>query len=185
MPHSVRVEALGPWGQPTLTLVVDGSIYQAYSRHDNRYFTGDATPRKLSQFISIPLRAEDLFRLLSGQPPIQPFDHAEADAARESRGGILSLYKGSGRLKQRIWFKEDANVVEQVDVFDGWGRFQYRVWFGDFRLQESLYQPYAIMISDKEGPLWSLDTEKFQAQVSIPDGAFTLEAHDLPGATHQ
>jgi hypothetical protein len=178
------VEALGPWGQPTLILVVDGSIYQAYSRQDNRYFTGDATSRNLSRFISIPLRAEDLFRLLSGQPPIQPFDHAKAVAAGEGRGGILSLYKGSGRLKQRIWFKEDENVVEQVDVFDGWGRFQYRVWFGDFRLQELLYHPYAMMISDSEGPLCSLETEKFQAQISIPDGAFILEAYDVPGATH-
>lgn len=67
-PHSVRVETLGPWGQPILTLIVHGSTYHAYSRQDNRYFTGEATPRNLSRFISMPLSAEDLFQLLSGNP---------------------------------------------------------------------------------------------------------------------
>jgi hypothetical protein len=185
MPQRIRVEALGLWGQPILTLVVDGSIYQAYSRQDDRYFTGDATPRRLSHLLSIPLKAEDLFRLLSGQPPIKPFDHAEASAAREGRGEMLSLYRGSRRLKQRIWFKEDGNVVEQVDVFDNWGHLEYRVCFGDFRRQGSLYHPYAMIISDNEGLLWSLDTERFQAPVSIPDGAFTLDTRDLPDAMRQ
>lgn len=85
---------------------------------------------------------------------------------------------------QRIWLEEDAKTVEQADVFDGWGRLQYRVGFDDFRTVESLRHPYAMTISDKQGPLWSLDTEKFWAQVSIPESSYTLEASDLEGVNY-
>ena len=175
-PQKLRVETLGPWGQPTLTLVINGSSFFLHTHHDNRYFKGDATAGNLSRFVSVPVRAEDLVGLLSGQPPILPFHHAKIRASTAEGGGwLLSLHKKWGRLIEKIWLKDDEKGVEQVEVFDGWGNLQYKVAFSDFDQMESLCLPHRIAISDTQGLLWSLTVEKFWTKVSIPEGAYTLE----------
>ena len=174
-PQNLRVETLGPWGQPILTFVINGSNFFLHSRQDNRYFKGGATVGNLSRFVSVPVRAEDLFGLLSGQPPILPFHHAKIRASTAEGGWLLSLHKKWGRLIEKIWLKDDGKGVEQVEVFDSWGNLQYRVAFSEFHEMESLCLPHRIAISDTEGPIWLLTVEKFWTGVSIPDGVYTLE----------
>jgi hypothetical protein len=174
-PQNLRVETLGPWGQPTLTFIINGSTFLLHSREDNRYFKGDATVENLSRFLSMRVRPEDLFGLLSGHPPILPFHHAKIRPSTAEGGWLLSLYKKWGRLIERIWLKGDAKAVEQVEVFDGWGNLQYRTAFSEFHQMESLCLPHRIAISNADGPLWSLTVEKFWTKVSIPEEAYTLE----------
>lgn len=176
--QNLRVETVGPWGQPTLTFVINGSSFFLYSRRDNRYFKGDATVRNLSRFVSMPVRPEDLIRLLSGQTPILPFHHAKIRAPVAEEPRLLSLHDKWGRVIEKIWLKHDANTVEQIEVFDGWGELQYRVTFNEFHQMESLCLPHRIAISDRQGPLWSLTVEKLWTNVVIPDGAYTLEVSD-------
>jgi len=179
-PQSLRVETLGPWGQPVATFIINGSSLFLHSRQDNRYFKGDATVRNLSRFVSMPVRAEDLFGLLSGQPPVIAFHHAKIRASRGEGGGwLLSLYKKWGRLIEKIWLADDTKTVERVEVFDDRGNLRYTIQFSDFHQMESSCLPHRIAISDLDGPLWSLTVEKFRTNVSIPDGAYTLE---VPGA---
>ena len=178
-PQNLRVEILGPWGQPTLSFVINESRFFLHSRQDNRYFKGDATADNLSRFVSVPVRAKDLFGLLSGQPPILPFHHAKIRASTGEGGWLVSLYRKWGRLIENIWLKDDARTVEQVEVFDSWGNVQYRVAFSEFHELESLFLPHKITISNTEGLLWSLTVEKFRTKISVPDGAYTL---DVSGA---
>ncbi len=174
-PQNLRLETLGPWGQPTLTFIINGSTFLLHSHEDNRYFRGNATVKNLSRFLSMCVRAEDLFGLLSGQPPILPFHHAKIRPSSAEGGWLLSLYKKWGRLSERLWLKDDAKAVEQVEVFDGWGILQYRIAFSEFHQIESGCLPHRIAISKADGPLWSLTVEKFWTKVSIPKEAYTLE----------
>lgn len=178
-PQNLRVETLGPWGQITLTFIINGSRFFIYSSNDNRYFKGKASTRNISRFLSIPLRAGDLVGLLSGQPPIFPFHHAKIQALTAEDGWLLSLYKKWGRLIEKIWLNKDAMTVDKVEVFDGWGNLQYRVLFSEHHKVESLCLPHRLSISDRKGPLWSLTVEKYWTKVSISDEAYTLE---VPGA---
>ncbi len=174
-PQNLRVETLGPWGQPTFTFIINGSTFLLYSREDNRYFKGDATAENLSRFLSMRMRAEDLFGLLSGQPPILPFHHVKIRPSTAEGGWLLSLYKKWGRVIERMWLKDDARAVEQVEVFDGWGNIEYRIALSEFHQIESHYLPHRIAISNADGPIWSLTVEKFWTKVSIPEEAYTLE----------
>ncbi len=174
-PRNLRVETLGPWGQPVLTFVINGSDFVVHSRPDNHYFRGDATVGNLSRFASIPVRADDLFRLLSGQPPILPFHHAKVRISSADGGWLLNLYGKWGRLVEKIWLQDDAKTVERVEVLDEWGELQYRIVFSEFHQTESFRLPHNIAISDPEGPVWSLMVERFWINVAIPDGAYTLE----------
>ncbi len=174
-PHNLRVETLGPWGQPTMTFVLNGSNFFLYSRRDNHYFKGDATVSNLSRFASIPLKGEELFKLLSGQPPIFPFHYGKIRAASADGKWILDLYEKWGRLVERVWLDDAATAVEKVEVFDKWGNLHYRIAFSDFHQTESFLLPYRIAISDPERLVCSLMVEQFWTNVSIPDRAYTIE----------
>jgi len=177
-PQNLRVETLGPWGQPSLTLVVNEGAFFLYSRQDNRYVKGEATARNLSRLVSVPVKPEDLFAFLSGQPPILPFHRAKIRASTKEGGWVISLYKTWGRLVEKIWLKDDETTVEQIEISDGWGHLQYRIAFNEFHQVESFHLPHRIEISDPEGPLWSIRVERFWTNVSIPDGAYNI---DVPG----
>ncbi|MBW1739553.1 MAG: DUF4292 domain-containing protein [Deltaproteobacteria bacterium] len=174
-PQKLRIETLGPWGQPTMTFVINGASFFVHSRQDNRCFKGNASVDNLSRFISVPVSAQDLFDLLSGQAPILPFHRAKIQALKGEGRWLLSLYKKWGRLIEKIWLRDDAKVIEQVEVFDGWGNLQYRIAFSEFQQVESICVPQRIVASEPQGVLWVLMVEKFWTQVSIPDGAYTLE----------
>ena len=174
-PQNLRVETLGPWGQPYLTLVVNGPAFTLYSHQENRRVTGKATTRNLSRFTSVPLRPEDLFTLLSGRPPILPYHRAKIHVSATGNGWLIRLYKTWGRLIEKIWLKDDETTVEQIEVFDGWGDLQYRIAFSEFYDVESYDLPHRIEISDPEGPLWSIIVERFWTNVAIPEGAYNLE----------
>jgi outer membrane lipoprotein-sorting protein len=174
-PHNLRVETLGPWGQPTMTFVLNGSNFFLHSRRDNHYFRGDATASNLSRFASIPVKGEDLFKLLSGQPPILPFHYGKIRTASADGRWILNLYERWGRLVEKVWLDDAATTVEKVEVFDKWGNLHYRIAFSDFHQTESFLLPYRIAISDPERLVCSLMVEQFWTNVSIPDGAYTIE----------
>jgi outer membrane biogenesis lipoprotein LolB len=174
-PQNLRVETLGPWGQPTVIFLLNGSSFFLHSRQDNQYFEGDATVENLSRVVSVPVTGEDLFWLLSGQPPILPFHHGKIRTLSGDRGCLLSLHKKWGRVVEKVWLKDDAKTVEKVEVFDGWGDLRYRIVFSEFQQAESFWLPHRIEISDPEGPVCSLMVEKFWTNVSVPEEAFILE----------
>jgi outer membrane lipoprotein-sorting protein len=173
-PQNLRLETLGPWGQPYLTLVVHGPTFALYSHQEDRHVTGKATKRNLSRFASVPMRPEDLFALLSGRPPVLPFHRAKIRISKSGGGWLISLYKTWGRLVEKIWLKEDETTVERVEVLDGWGHLQYRIAFSQFLDVESFHLPHRIEIADSDGPLWSVMVERFWTNIAIPDGAYTL-----------
>jgi hypothetical protein len=174
-PQNIRVETLGPWGQPYLTLVVNGQTFTLYSHQENRCVTGEATKRNLLRFASVPFRPEDLFTLLSGRPPILPYHQAKIHASAAEGGWLIGLYRTWGRLLEKIWLKDDETTVEQIEVFDGWGDLQYRIAFSEFHDVGSYYLAHRIEISDPEGPLWSITVERFWPNIAIPEGAYNLK----------
>jgi hypothetical protein len=123
----------------------------------------------------MPVRPEDLFTLLSGQPPILPFHRAKIRVSSAEGGWLITLCKTWGRVVEKIWLKDDEVTVEQIEVYDGWGSMQYRIAFSEFHGVESFYLPHRIEISDPEGLLWSIMVEQFWTNIPIPDGAYTLD----------
>ena len=179
-PQNVRVETLGAWGQPVFTFVISGSRLILYSRPDNQYYAGDATAQNLSRFLSMPVKAGDLFRLLSGQPPILPFHRTKTRYASIEGAWFLGLYGRWGRLVEKMWMTEDESGVRRADVFNRWEGLQYRVEFNEFDQVESFDLPHRIMISDQDGLVGLLTVEKFWINVPLPEDAFELEVFGTP-----
>ena len=170
-PGNLRVETLGPWGLPHLTFLINGSTFYLYAHAENRCLKGKATARSLSRLVSVPLRVEDLFVVLSGQVPVLPFRHAKMRRSEEERW-CLALYKGWGRLVERMWIAQGGKTVEEIEVFNGLGKFQYRAAFNQVQEVEGIWIPQRIIISNEQGPVLSLHVEEFQTEVAIPAGAY-------------
>lgn len=171
-PGNLRVETLGPWGQPNVTFLMNGSTFYLYAHAENRCFKGKATARNLSHLVSVPVRAEDLFVVFSGRVPVLPFRHAKIRRSEEEGRWCLALYKGWGGLVERMWITDGGKTVEAIEVFDGRGHLHYRAAFNQVQEVEGLEVPQRIIISNKQGPVLSLQVEKFWTNAHIPEGAY-------------
>jgi len=171
-PGNLRVQTLGPWGQPNVTFLINGSTFYLYAHAENRCFKGKATARNLSHLVSVPVRAEDLFVVFSGQVPVLPFRHAKIRRSEEEGRWCLALYKKWGKLVERMWITDGGKTVEAIEVFDGRGHLHYRAAFNHVQEVEGLEVPQGIIISNKQGPVLSLQVERFWTNVHIPEGAY-------------
>lgn len=172
-PGNLRVETLGPWGQPDLTFLMKGSRFYLYAHRENRCFKGKATARNLSRLVSVPVRAEDLFVVFSGQVPVLPYRHAKMRRSEQKSRWCLSLYKRWGGLVERMWIADGGKTVERVEVFDGRGNLHYTAGFNQVKEVEGLWVPHGVVISNKQGPVLSLQVERLWTEVHIPEGAYT------------
>jgi hypothetical protein len=148
------------------------STFYLYGHAENRCFKGKATARNLSHFVSVPVRAEDLFVVFSGQVPVLPFRHAKIRRSEKEGQWGLALYKGWGRLVERIWITDAGKTVEAIEVFDGRGHLHYRAAFDQEQEVEGLEVPKRVIISNNQGPVLSLQVERFWTNVHIPEGAY-------------
>jgi len=174
-PANLRVETLGVWGQPTFTFLVHGSKFSFYDHYNNRFFRGKPTPRNLSRVIFIPMRAEDLFSFLSGQPPVVPFHDAKIRALEGEGQWLLCLYKKRARLIEKMWLEDDGKTVARVEVFDGWGHLQYTTEYSTFEKIEGFWIPHEMVISHPQGMSLSMKVDRFWTKVPIPVDAYRLD----------
>ncbi len=171
-PERLRVETLGVWGQPDLTFLINRDKLCLYAHQEQRCVKGKATPRNLSHLLSIPLRAEDLFALFSGQVPVVSFDSVKLGYSAIQNSWCLYLYKKWRRLVERMWLEDGVERVKQLEVYDGWGHPQYSIAFDQFQDIDGTIIPQSIIGSGKHGMVFSLRIERFWIGVEIPDEAY-------------
>ena len=174
-PGDLRVETLGPWGQPNLTFLLKGATFYLHAHRENRCLTGKATARSLSRFVSIPVRAEDLYVILSGHVPVLPYHYARMWYAEGEDQWCLCLYKKWRRLVERMWMKGSKKTIDRVEIFDGWGGLQYMASFSQFQEVGEVVIPHRVILSDEQAHVLSLNVERFWTGVEIPAEAYTLQ----------
>jgi len=175
LPANLRVDTLGLWGQPNLTLLVKGSALYLHAPDEDRCLKAKATARNVSRLVSVPLPVEDLFVMLSGQVPVLPFHRAAIQYSEAEGQWCLSLYRKWGRLVERIWTKGMGTIVNRIDVFDRSGHLAYTALFRRFQpLKDSLI-PKEIVVSGEQGESFSLEVERLSTNVEVPAGAYTLQ----------
>lgn len=113
-PNRLRAETLSPFGSPLLLLAADGDTLGVLLPSRNLYYTGAATPENLGRFVRIPLRPDDLVRVLLYQPPMINAWSEEAFELQE--GGWLLVRNGTPH-RQELIFNPLRQLVE-VNYFD-------------------------------------------------------------------
>ncbi len=177
-PGNLRVETLGVWGQPTLTLLLKGSDFYVHNHQENRYYKGKGNIRNMSRLMSVPVSAKELFFLLSGQPPVLAFHNAKVETSRHDGQRSLCLYQTRNRLIERVWFKDDYTTVGRVDLFNRSRNPRYTIEFKEFEQVDGFVIPYKTVVTSRKGPVLTLNVERFWRKVPIPARAYTLDFSD-------
>lgn len=108
-PNRLRADILTGFGQLVMQLATDGESLQVF-RHDSvpgRFYRGPASPDNLARFLRLPLRAEDLLRLLLYAPPLQEFDESRVTSC--DQGLQMTLRGDSGR--QDVVFDRQLRLI--------------------------------------------------------------------------
>lgn len=122
-PGSVRFEALSPFGQPLLLIVLHEGRITAYDAATNRALVGPATADTAARLLGMPFDPDDLVGVLAGRA-VPPRDLRVATLLpADELGPSLELIGTVHR--QRIWMDFATGVVHQLEITGG--RYEVRV----------------------------------------------------------
>lgn len=116
-PASFRLEALSPFGQPFLFVVIHDGTLTAYNATTNEGVRGPASAETAARLFSLPFDPDDLVAVLAGVvAPPKDLRVAEVMPADEE-GPSLSL---AGRLHAvRVWMDFETGLVRKVHITGG------------------------------------------------------------------
>jgi outer membrane lipoprotein-sorting protein len=145
-PGSLRFEALTPLGPPALVVTSDADMVTIWEVLQNRAYLLSPTPEATSRWLGLPLGAEDLVALLSGN--VRPLSDASTGtlASDDGPGAFLSLSDAGGT--QRIWFDPVTGQPRQVEWTGG--RLAARAVFSE---AESGEPPRGVRLAMLDGSL--------------------------------
>jgi len=113
-PASLRLEALSPFGQPYLLVVVHEGRLTAYDAAKNEALVGPATAETIAGVLGLPLEPEDLVAVLAGRAA-PPRDLRVAELLPpDGAGPSLDLIGGAQR--RRVWLDLQTGEVNRVEI---------------------------------------------------------------------
>lgn len=134
-PASVRFEALSPFGQPFLFLVVHDGDLVMYNAATNEALLAPATADSVAKLLSMPFEPGDLASILTGRPaPPADLRRAEiADPAQEREQAVEgprpedrkaggqgpSLVLVGPNNERRIWMDFGTGVAREIHISGG------------------------------------------------------------------
>lgn len=116
-PASMRLEALSPFGQPYLLVLVHEGRLTAYDAAKNEALVGPATAETIAGVLGLPLEPEDLVAVLAGRAA-PPRDLRVAELLPpDGAGPSLDLIGGAQR--RRVWLDLQTGEVNRVEIGGG------------------------------------------------------------------
>jgi outer membrane lipoprotein-sorting protein len=122
-PGSIRFEALSPFGQPLLLVVIHEGRLTAYDAATNQALMGPATADTTARLLGLPFEPDDLVGVLAGRA-VPPRDLRVATVLpADEQGPSLELIGSVHR--QRVWMHPESGIVRQLEITGG--RYEARV----------------------------------------------------------
>lgn len=172
IPHSLRLEVVGFFGQPVLYVASDGDHFLVWEPGQNRAYQGLASDNTLATLINIPLKDREALLLLAGVVPPWNYEEAKLFRLRDSEDLMLQLEDFAGRMTQRVWLEGERLVVTRFERLQGKKR-ELEAIFTDFvAIQGSLY-PRSIVLEAARVRL-SLRYEQFALNEPMDESIFHL-----------
>jgi outer membrane lipoprotein-sorting protein len=116
-PASLRFEALSPFGQPLMVVVIHGGQLVAYNATAHEALVGPATANAAARLFGLPFEPAALVGVLAGRP-LPPTDLRQARfLSSDDHGRPLELTGARSHLQ--IWMDPETGVVRRLDVSRG------------------------------------------------------------------
>ena len=189
--EAIRLEGIGPVGQPLFLLIANAHQLSLYTPQEGRLLTGAASAENLMRLFGIALTPTALEYILMGDVPLATLPSAGAFAYRAHEN--LYLWKGQVPAEPqsyRIWFEPYDLQPVRLEIEDAAGRLVLQAWYEDFQPLNGLKVPYRItLVQPAVGRrvVWQykevqLNTGLTPAlfRMRVPPGTARVAIEDLP-----
>jgi outer membrane lipoprotein-sorting protein len=145
--EAIRLEGIGPVGQPLFLLIADAHQLSLYTPQEGRLLTGAASADNLMRLFGIALTPTALEYILMGDVPLVTLPTAGALAYRARD----NLYLWQGRVppepqSYRIWFEPYDLQPVRFEMEDAGGQLVLQVRYEDFQRLSGFMMPYHITV---------------------------------------
>jgi outer membrane lipoprotein-sorting protein len=145
--EAMRLEGLGPAGQPLFLLIARDQRFWLYAPQDNQLISGAATARNFSRLFEVFIAPATLQYVLGGDVPLSKFP--ESGSMTYLPGRNLYLWQGqpAGQVQDyRLWFDSRSWQPVRIEVTQPFGDVVLEVRYADFQVVAELRLPYRITI---------------------------------------
>ena len=169
-PQALRLEGIGPFGQPLFLFVTNGDGLELYLIRQNRLVRGRATSGNFQRLFGIGVAPQALVRVLLGDVPLDPLPTGGDLLYLQTEG--LYLWEGAQAgpyPKYRVWFDAPGQNPMLFELEDASGAVALRVTYADYQPQGALLAPARIGIVEpatQRRAIWRYTDAQFNAEVS-------------------
>lgn len=185
---AVRLEGIGPFGQPIFLLVSDTDRFSFFLPRQRRVISGPSSTEHLAKHFGLPVAPKLLPYLLLGDLPLLTLP--EAGALIYHTQEQLYFWEGTGPYqaqRYRIWFDPYHLLPARFELADLSGQTILHVTYEDYHRLEGFTLPYRITIVQplaEQRVIWHYTDVELNTHVSpglfrmrIPPG---IERVELP-----
>ena len=149
--EALRLEGIGPFGQPLFLFITDGEWLALHMIRNNRLVVGPASARNLERLFGIAVAPQSLLRVLLGDIPLNPLPTNGDLTYREDEQLYFweSTQPDSDPI-YRVWFDPQALHPVRFEMEDAAGSIVMRVNYGDFQRQGDILLPTRIAVVEPE-----------------------------------
>jgi len=175
LPDKLRVEMLGPFGQPLISLASNGSKLYLYIRSKDLFKSGIQFRSTLKKILGMPISIPELNAILAGYVPVADYYRAQIKPWSITRNGPnsgweLSLKSRFGRIKEKIWLGLDKKTVIKATLYSSSGDELYTVFPLD-----NPNKADTIRVLGPEGASITLEPQKFWENTHVDKTQFIIK----------
>lgn len=145
--EAIRMEGIGPVGQPLFLLIADSQQLSFYAPQEGRLLSGAASAENLFRLFGIALTPMTLQYILLGDVPLATLPNTGAFTYRRRE----NLYMWQGQVPSqpqsyRIWFEPYDFHPVRFEMEDASGQPVLQVWYEEFQRSNGFMMPYRITL---------------------------------------
>ena len=182
----MRLEGIGPFGQPSFLMIADRQRFALYTPQEARLISGTASAENVSRLFGIALAPMVLHYLLIGDIPLATFP--DNGSFTYHRRHNLYVWEGKGAegwQDYRVWFEPYHLQPVRFEVAQPFGDVVLQVQYEDFQTSGTMTLPYRVIIeqplADRQ-VIWQYTDVQLNTEVSpalfrmrVPPGTQQVE----------
>lgn len=183
---ALRLEGVGPFGQPLFLMVARDTRFSLYMPRQARLILGTATAENLSRLFGLAVSPAVLRYVLTGDVPVVQFPTSGEFRYLPDH----NLYVWAGHVPEhlhdyRIWFEPYGLNPVRFEIVQPPETVLLRVQYGDFQRLHNLTVPYRITIEQplaEHRVIWhyrdvqlNVETPASLFRVTVPVGTERIE----------
>lgn len=174
-PNQLRFEILGIGGHPLLSFSFNHDEQFFISHIDKTFYHSEDTDADLEDLIAIPVKLDDIMKLLTGRIPV--YEHFDFEIIEDSSetGWILVLKREWTGVCEKLYLDEKNTKIYKIEIFGLTGGLTYRAVFDGGIEIESMEIPSKLTLADDNGASLRLRIDRSLKNIPVSSSVFVLE----------